>query len=103
MNIAVNLSGPLFKKKIDAVVKAAIIEEALEKIGQRMERGGKGLGARRNIVSRRTAGLEMEVDTTKRRPRTKGTAWARKNMGIVRGMAPHVLRKTALRIIGDLS
>ena len=102
MNISVTISGPLFRKKVDAVVKAAIVEEVLEKIGQRMERGGKGLGARRNVVSHRIAGLAMEVETTRRFPRTRGAAWARKNVGIVRGMAPNVLRKTALRIVEEL-
>ena len=103
IQVSVTLKGPLFSKKIDQVVKAAMIEETLEKIGQRMERGGKGLGAKRNIISRQTAALEMGVQSTRHFPRTRGTAWTQKNVAIVKAMAPRVLRKAALRIAGELS
>ena len=102
INVGVTITGPLFKKKISDEVKGALVAEVLEKVGKRMERGGKGLGAKRNIVSRETSGLVMEVDTTKHRPRTKGKAWARKNVGIAKSMARRVLRKAAKRIVEEL-
>ncbi len=102
MTVAVTLKGPLFEKKIDAVVEKAIVEEALKKVDERVQRGGKGLGARRNIVSRKLTGLELTVDTTKIRPRTKGTSWQKKNLQIIKRMVPNVVRKTALRIASEL-
>ena len=102
LTVAVNLKGPMFTKKIDDVVKKAIVEETLKKIDERVQRQGKGLGARRNVIDRKLTGLELTVDTTKIRPRTKGTAWQRKNVSIIKAMAPRVARKTALRIVGEL-
>lgn len=108
MTVAVNLKGPLFTKKIDDVVKKAIVEETLQKVDQRLGRkgaqgsGGKGLGVKRNIVDRKLTGLELTVDTTKIRPRTKGTSWQKKNVAIAKAMIPRVVRKTALRIASEL-
>lgn len=108
INATVTLKGPLFEKKIDDVVKKAIIEETLQKVNERMGRkgpqgsGGKGLGVKRNIVDRKLTGLELKVDTTKIRPRTKGTSWQRKNVSIIKAMVPRVVRKTAQRIASEL-
>lgn len=107
-NIDVTIKGPFFNKKISKVVQDAIVQEAVEKIGDRLTRkgtqgsGGKGLGVRRNTVTRKRGGLGEQVASTLRRPRTKGTSYIRKNMGIAKAMAPRVLRKTAQRIVGEL-
>ena len=101
--VSVRLRGPLFTKRITPLVEAAILSEALEKIGERMERGGKGLGAKRNVVTLRRNALTLEAASTLRRPRTKGTAWTRKNVGIVRAMAPRVLNAVARRVVAELT
>ena len=51
--IAVNVTvkGPLFEKKIDDVAKRAMVDECLAKMEKRMMRGGRGKGAKRNIVT----------------------------------------------------
>ena len=104
IQVHVTVKGPLFTKKLDSLVRNAMYEEAVEKITARMERGGKGLGARRNVVTtRRLDPLTGEASSTLHRPRTKGTAWTRKNVAIAKAMAPRVLRKAALRITSELS
>lgn len=127
LDVAVTLRGPLFSKNIPKVVRDAIADEAIEKVGARMERGGRGQGAKVNRITRRRNGLTMDVRSTLRdpnsiaqripsfgrgatrrpnprfNPRSKGTAWTRKNMAAARSMLPFVLRKTAKRIIAGLS
>jgi hypothetical protein len=108
LSIDVTIKGGLVSKKVDAVVKKAIVEETLQKISERLGRkgaqgsGGKGLGVKRNIVDRQLSDISLEVDTTKIWPRTKGTSWNRENVAIVKAMAPRVLRKTAARIVDEL-
>jgi hypothetical protein len=117
MDINVTLRGPLFTKKIDNVVKAAILEEGIERIGkeiidktERLKRSKKkGRGARANVVDRRTAGLatskDLEMTVTSEIgnfPRMSGKAWTYKNIGIVKGLAPRVLNKIARRITTEL-
>lgn len=101
-NITATLSGPLFTKNLTKVVENAIIDETIEKLGVRMERGGKGLGVRSNRITRKRNGLTMDVMSTRIFPRTRGTAWTRKNMAIAKSMGRNVLRKTAQRICGEL-
>lgn len=114
MNVNVKVRGPLFDKKIDATVRAAIFDEGLAKISQRMTRngpfgsGGKGLGVKRNTVGAAmswpssSATGDLTVETTTVWPRTKGTKWAEKNMRIVRAMAPRVMAAVGRRIVGEL-
>ena len=108
LSLDVTIKGPLVTKKVDKVVKDAIVAESLEKIRDRLTRkgaqgsGGKGLGVKRNIITNAFRGLELEVDSTRIYPRTRGTAWLRKNTAIVKAMAPRVLRKTAARIVDEL-
>jgi len=104
IEISVKVHGGLFSKDVKRAVREAMYQEALEKIGTRMERGGKGLGAKRNTVTHMPDGdLQMRVSSTRIWPRTKGTSWQRKNIGIVRAMAPRVLRKAAERIVMEMS
>jgi hypothetical protein len=99
IDINVTLKGHLFEKKIDETVKKALVQEVLVKVGERMDRQGKGLGAKRNrITKKQAAELELLVESTRIWPRTKGTAWTRKNIAIVKAMAPRVMRKAAQRI-----
>lgn len=108
LSIDVAIRGNLVSKKVDDVVKKAIVEETLQKINERLGRkgaegsGGKGLGVKRNIVSRQLTGTVLTADTTKVWPRTRGTSWQRKNIAIIKAMAPRVLRKTADRIVSEL-
>lgn len=110
MDVKVTVRGPLFDKKIDKTVKAAIVEECLLKINARLTRagargsGGRGLGTQRNTVGTVVDinAITLTAESTLIFPRTTGRAWAQKNMAIVRAMAPRVMRKTALRIVGEL-
>lgn len=108
MNIKVTVKGPLFNKKISDVVENAIIEEALNKIEDRLSRkgaqgsGGRGLGVQRNEITNARTRLELRVFSSRKFPRTKGTAWQRKNVAIVRAMAPRVLRSVAKRTASEL-
>jgi hypothetical protein len=134
MTVTVTIRGPLFSKKIDQVVKDAIVAESLLKIQERVERPGRRLGRKNNRLSSRRNALVLDVASTLRdpsvtrqripsfgsgrgrrpnpqfNPRSRGTAWVRKHVGggqygkgIIGAMAPAVLRKTAQRIIGELS
>ena len=104
IEIDVKLNGKLFQGKVRPDVEAAIAEEALAKIGERLTRrgtqgsGGRGLGVKRNIVTKEEHELELQIGSTRNFPRTTGVKWAVKNVGIVKSMAPRVIRKTAARI-----
>jgi hypothetical protein len=102
LTATVTLKGPLFEKKITPIVEQAIIRESLHKFEERMNRGGKGVGSKRNTVTQKREELVLTAETTLIRPRTRGTAWQKKNVGIVKAMAPRVLRATALRITEQL-
>jgi hypothetical protein len=103
IDITVTAKGPLFEKKIDQVVKRAIIEEAFEKINVRAQRGGRGIGAKRNTVESRIRGLEMDVVSTLIWPRAIGSSWLRKNIGIIRATVPRYVRSIAKRIVGEMT
>jgi hypothetical protein len=105
LDVTVTLKGPLFSSNLINRNRRALQEEVIRKVGERMNRrgqrgsGGKGLGVERNVVTQeQRSELELLVESTRRWPRTKGTSWQRKNIGIVKSMAPRVLRKAALRI-----
>lgn len=103
IEISVKVHGGLFSRNIPESVRRSMRQEAIEKIATRMERGGKGLGSKRNTISHRADGeLQERVSSTRIWPRTKGTSWQSKNIGIAKAMAPRVLRKAAERIVGEL-
>lgn len=108
IDLNVTISGPLFSKRIDPVVKRAIVEEALEKIEERMVRsarsgGVNALGRRRNVVTQRRQNLDLHIESTLRNPRQTGRAWGDKNMAIIKAMTRNVLNKATQRIVGELS
>ena len=105
MTVDVTVRGPFFSSRLDQVTKDAIIEESLKPVNERVNRPGRWqqrLGARRNVVTTKQSGLVLDFDSTTIPPRTTGGAWTRKNLGIIRGMLPRVLRKTAQRITEKL-
>lgn len=140
-SVNVTIRGPLFDKKIEGVIYAAIVEESLQKIAERIERPlkgapgrGKGQGRKVNRITSRYGRLTLTASSTLRdpavrrqsipsfgrgagrrpnpafNPRSVGTSWVQKHIGsagygkgIIGSMAPSVLRKTAARIIGELS
>lgn len=103
ISITVKMNGGLFSRNIKRSVREAMYQEALEKVAVRMERGGKGLGAQRNVITQRPDGdLQMRVISTRIYPRTRGTSWVSKNIAITRAMAPRVLRKAADRIVTEM-
>ena len=74
------------------------IGPAIETFVKRIERGGKGLGAKRNSLTREVHTLGARVESTLIPPRVIGVSWQRKNEGIVRSMAPRVFGKMVTRI-----
>lgn len=84
------LSGHFIQPEIDA---------ALETIGKRLERPGKGLGERRNKMWReRVAQGQRITFVTHHHPRYTGFSKLRKMTGIFRSMAPNVIRKMGQRM-----
>lgn len=74
------------------------LERARDTFVARIQRGGKGLGARRNVLSATRRPLGATVTSTRIFPRTKGTRWGAKNERIVAAMAPAVMRAAVRRI-----
>lgn len=104
IDITVKVNGGLFKRNISRSVRDAVYQEAVQKIATRMERGGKGLGSKRNTVTQAPDGdLQARVSSTRIYPRTKGTSWQRKNIAIAKAMSGRVLRKAAERIVNEMS
>lgn len=110
VGLDVTVSGPFFDRDRRKEVEGAI-EEGIEKLGKRSERGGKGLGARRNRISRekfrnpqtRFTELGEDVFSTRLSPRTTGRAWTNKNLRIWRAMAPRVFKSVLNRVIARLN
>jgi len=103
INVSVAYKGGLFGKNIPRAVEEQIVEQVLSKIEERTRRGGRGVGVRRNTIRHDHRGaLELLVSSTRIWPRTRGTAWQRKNIGIIKAMAPRVARKAAERIAAEL-
>jgi len=104
LDVSVKLQGAFFDKRIHETVRRGVTTEAIEKISARMERGGRGLGARRNTIQTHPHAEDLTslVTSTRNYPRTTGSTWVKKNYGIARAMAPRVLKKAADRIVADL-
>lgn len=100
MNITVRIVGlnEIVQKLKGSVLYEPEIEEALDTVEKRVLRQGKGLGAQRNPLASSSAPLARTVTSTLNPPRTRGTAWTRKNESIFRAMAPNVIRKAVRRI-----
>lgn len=123
VDVTVRLSGPLFEEKIDKVVQDAIIFYALRRIETRVRRVPKRkkntLGRRRNPIgpgkldkNPPTFGLgtlqfggnvSMTFASTTIRPRRSGKSWQKKNVAIIKSMAPRVMRSVAKQIAANLS
>lgn len=87
------------EKNLDAeVLVQPEIDDARDTIVTRIQRGGKGLGAKRNTLSAATLPLSARVTTSLIYPRTTGTSWQRKNEAIVKAMGPRVVNKMVKRI-----
>ena len=111
--LKVTVKGPLFSKKIDAVVKAAMIDECMKEIDKRLSRPPpkKKLGMMRNPVKTRMgtgmgqdATLAFEhVESQFHSPRRTGSSWVKKNIGIIHSVARRNLKAVANRIVRELS
>lgn len=102
IDVTVRLRGGLFWKNIPKVVQRQLVAEVLTKLEQRTQRQGKGLGARKNTVTHSMDGLTLKLATTRIAPRTTGKSHQRKNIGVVRAMAPRVMKKAAERIAAEM-
>ena len=99
--------GPLFEKRIDRVVEAAIMGEAMEKFEKRITRKGRKIGRKRNPIGpgdlSKGKTIMLTMTSSLNRPRTSGGKWTAHNVRAVKAMAPRVLRSVAKRIVGELS
>lgn len=103
IDVNVIVRGPLFTKKIDRVVKDALVAEVLTKVDERAKRQGKRLGALRNTITTHLDGLMLTISSTMDYPRTRGTSYVRHQTRAIRAMARRVMQKAAERIVGELS
>ena len=71
---------------------------ALDTFKKRILRGGPGLGAKRNTLTPTQKPLQLNVETTRINPRTKGISWQRKNTSITRSMSGRVMKKAIQRM-----
>lgn len=85
------------KCKFDVLVQPEM-DDARDTIVARLERGGKGLGVQRNVLSTDKQPLGATVTSTLNYPRTRGTAWGRKNEAIAKSMGPNVIKKAIGKI-----
>ena len=106
----VTLRGPLFEKRIDRVVEAAIMRQAMEKFEKRVRRTKKSghiLGRKRNPIGpgdlTKGKTIQLQMRSTLRNPRTTGKAWTRANVAAIKSMTPFVLRDLAKKIVAELS
>ncbi len=108
---AVTLRGPLFSKKISKVIERQIVREAMARFEEEVRKRsnkvvGRRLGRKRNPIGpgdlHLGGGVAMELHSTKNWPRTTGYVWTHKNVAMIKGMAPRVLRKLAKKIVGEL-
>lgn len=74
------------------------LEPALETMGKRLERQGKGLGAQRNTLTRSAISLGARIVSTLNYPRTTGQRWQEKDEAVAKSMAPRVFGKMVTRI-----
>jgi len=103
MNVRIETNGGIFTKNMRRVVEEAVGAEIITKIEERTRRGGRGLAAQRNTITHeRHADNELQIVSTAIWPRVTGRAWAGKNIGIIRAMAPRVARRTVERIAAEL-
>ncbi len=110
----VTLRGPLFSKQISPTIRRQIMTEAMPKFNKRITRRGRKVGRKRNPIPPGREwnagfglltlgrGVAMKWDSTTRHPRTTGKTWQRKNVAIIKAMAPRVLRSLARKIVGEL-
>lgn len=100
MQVTVTIKGlnELMQKLKGSALYEPEVEEALSTVENRVLRQGKGLGAQRNVLAVSQSPLARTVTTSLNSPRTTGSSWTRKNIGIFRAMAPNVIRKAIAKI-----
>lgn len=108
VEIDVVLRGPLFSARIDEATKRAIVGEVIEKAEKRVMRTPRSpkAGRKNNTLSARRhqqqAAQSVTFDTSLNYPRTTGSAWSRYNLGVLRKLAPNVVRAAGRRIAREL-
>ena len=109
--VDITLSGPLFTKDIDNVVRDAILEKAMASYEKRVRRTTKWLGTQRNpippgrLTGRNSSKLTLTLRSPnpQRWPRRTGFKWKRENTIAVRAMSPNVLRSAVNKIVAELN
>lgn len=109
IKVKATIKGTLVDEfKTDRIIRKQIQHEVIGAIEQRMTRhgsrgsGGKGLGVQRNRVTADAKFAELTVESTLVTPRVKGVAWKRKNISLIKAMAPRVANAAARRIEAEL-
>lgn len=73
-------------------------EAGLDTLSARFMRGGKGLGAQRNVVSSERMLMSRRVHSTTEWPRITGRSWRDKQIAIFKQMGPRVIRSIIKKI-----
>jgi len=104
IDVTVKVNGGLFRRNVSRTVRDAMYQEAVEKVGERWMRGGRGLGVRNNTLTKHPhpGQMAVTVSSTTNTPRTTGAAMTRKKIGQAKAMAPRVLRKAADRVVSEM-
>lgn len=110
IDVKVKLRGKIANEVLtNRIVQKQIQHEIIGALAERLTRkgpqgsGGKGLGVKRNIITKNEKFRELEIRSTAKVPRTTGRAWHAKNIAIVKSITPRVANKTARRIEEELS
>jgi hypothetical protein len=101
IGISVRIKSSQLLNDPSGVIDHFIKSEALEKFETRIRQGKRrppNLGTRRNTITSTTEGLTLTALSTLRRPRYTGKSWARKNIAIIKSMAPRVMNALARRL-----
>lgn len=124
--ITADLNGPIFSNDRDRLILQAL-STTLMRVGDRVQRRRKGLGARRNTITTRLHETAFEAlmeisttladphDPTQRprqpnfNPRVTGKSWLAANRGVadtsrgvIGAMMPNVLRSELRKVLGQL-
>jgi len=117
ISVQVTVRGPLFSKKIDKVVKDAMIQKCFKDVDKRLSRPPPKrkalLGMRRNPVKTRLETVAAtnqiiklhfeHVESRFHSPRRTGKAWVRKNIGIIKSIVRNTIKAVANQIASELS
>jgi len=104
VRVDMDLKGPFFGANVTDEVRESILSEVLDKVEQRAMRTPRSpkAGRKNNTLSSKrheqAAAMSLSIDSTLNRPRVTGGAWVKFNIGMIRKLAPNVVRAAGRRL-----